>query len=69
MKVHCVVSDRHGKIRTACGIEASLCRGWNPRPGSPGEYDTAICNRIEATPHAEDVTCKRCHPGPGLEGL
>jgi hypothetical protein len=60
VKVHYTAADHRGRIKTACGREGSLCRGFTPSPGHPGEYDTSICDRIESTPHDEDVTCARC---------
>lgn len=41
------------KIITHCGIEA-----WDS--GVSDEYDTAKCNRIEASPSLKNVRCKRC---------
>ena len=60
LKVHLVRAEDQGNMATACGRVGHLCRGFTPMPGMPGEYDTAICERIHATTYAEDVTCKRC---------
>lgn len=62
LKVHFITGRaiRSPGERTACGMEGMQCRGFAPRDGHPGEYDTANCDRFAATTFPEDVTCKRC---------
>lgn len=62
IKVHFIPEprERYQSIRTACGKEGMQCQGYDPRPGSPGEYDDTVCNRFEATTFPRDVTCSRC---------
>lgn len=63
IKVHWVPpAQRFGgrKIRTSCGKNGMQCRGFAPLPNHPGEYDDDWCNRFEATPFKDDVTCKTC---------
>ena len=62
IKVHLIREQNQGQMTTVCGRQGSQCRGYAPKLGDPGEYDTAICDRIHATPHTQDVTCRRCQP-------
>lgn len=62
LKVHYLTGRaiRSPGQRTVCGLDGSLCPGYSINDGSPGEFDTANCDRFEATTYPDDVTCRRC---------